>query len=196
MGWGEYFTARDLMNYIYCPRIPYFEHVLHIPQITTVKEYIGRESHKKFNVNSRRTLIADEFKGYEKKYDVWLEDSDIGFRTVVDLLMIDAKNNSACILQAKDSFAPPKIYRTQKFQLFAEAYLVRKVLGIEVHSAYVKYLKDKTLIEVKVGNRSDAEFLAVLSSMRKTIESEKIPEIADYQKKCKDCYFYNLCKRV
>ncbi|MEM0437717.1 MAG: CRISPR-associated protein Cas4 [Candidatus Micrarchaeia archaeon] len=196
MNWEQYFTVRDLMNYIYCPRILYFERVLHIPQATTVKEYRGREFHKKFNTNSKRAMIADEFRGYEKKYDVFLEDSDSGFRTVLDCLMIDTKNNSAYVLQAKDSFAPRMLYRTQKFQLFAEAYLVRKVLGLQIYCAYVKYLKDKRLIKVRVGAYSDAEFLAVLSSMRETIKTEEMPEAADYLKKCADCGFYNICKRV
>jgi hypothetical protein len=41
-------TASDLMNFHYCQRIPYYVHVLRIPQATTRKELKGREKYEHF----------------------------------------------------------------------------------------------------------------------------------------------------
>lgn len=184
------------MNYIYCPRILYFERVLHIPQATTIKEYKGRESHQRFNKNSKRAAMAEEFRGYKKEYEIWVEDSEIGFRTIIDCIIVNPNNNSAYIVQAKDSFAPKQVYRTQKFQLFAEMYLAKKCLGLNIQGAYVDYLKDNKMVEIKVGEKSCSEFLTALKSMHKIIETEKMPAPTEYPKKCQDCCYYTICKRI
>lgn len=52
---GNLLSAKDLMNFCYCPRITYYEHVLRIPQATTAKEIKGREKYAEFRKKSKRS---------------------------------------------------------------------------------------------------------------------------------------------
>ena len=51
-------SAKDFLNYAYCPRIIYFMYTLKIPQETTKKEFKGREKYDEFKSKSKRTKIV------------------------------------------------------------------------------------------------------------------------------------------
>jgi len=191
----EFLTAKDLMNNLYCERITYFEHVLKIPQRTTRKELEGRVAHEKFDEKSKRLKILPGVDRMPRIYNLFLEDTDRGFRTIIDCLLIDRKKNEAFVIQVKNSPKPSFVYEGQRFQLIAEAFLVRKA-GYSVQKAYVKYLKDDILVPVDVGPDTEPAFVARINRIRDIIEKEIMPEPTGNKKKCADCCFLKLCRRV
>jgi CRISPR-associated exonuclease Cas4 len=184
------------MNYLYCERIPYFEHVMKIPQTTTRKELEGRKAHEIFSQRSKRLKLIASLKRLPRQYELHLEDQKILFRTAIDCLLTDSINNEAYILQVKNSAKHSVIYSGQRLQLVAEAYLVRKLLHYRVHKAYVKYLKSDDLIDLPVGEKTESEFLESLERIRSIIRSEIMPEPTPHKKRCPDCCFLKICRRI
>lgn len=185
-------TATDVMNYNYCPRIIYYIHVLKRPQITTKKEYKGREKYEEFKTKGKRTKIVKDEPRYPKVFNVKLVSEKLGLKTFADAIMINEKVKEAYPIQAKYSFTPRSIYKTQRIQLMMEATLIEKWFnGFSVPYGFVKFIRSGELIKVYLNKREEA--FNTFKSIRVIITQEMFPEATKYKKRCGDCCFKWFC---
>ncbi|RJP56749.1 MAG: CRISPR-associated protein Cas4 [Candidatus Auribacter fodinae] len=180
-------TATDVMNFSYCKRIPYYVHVLKIPQFTTVKEYKGREKYDDFKYRSKRSKIIQEFPHLERKYDLYLECD--GFSTKLDCVFFN--DDDAFPLQLKYAVKPKKMYATTRRQLLLEAFLIEQCLGKKVQRGFVKYELSGDLVEVDLTDKS--ELFEMFKEYFGIIMGEKLPEPTEYLKRCRDCCYRRFC---
>jgi CRISPR-associated exonuclease Cas4 len=191
-----FLTIKDLMNFQYCKRLIYFENVLRIPQATTVKEFKGRELHAVFAKKSKRNKIVKEFPRFPKKYNLNLDSKELNFRTVLDCLIIDKEKNAAFPLEYKDAKKPAKIYWTFKIQMFAESLLVKETLGYTVPFAFIKFEQSDELAKMKITENDLGIVGETISEINQIIQTEILPEPTKFQKRCKDCCYWKICKRA
>ncbi|MEM5807612.1 MAG: CRISPR-associated protein Cas4 [Candidatus Aenigmatarchaeota archaeon] len=186
----QFLSAKDLMNYHYCPRIVYYEHVLKSPQVTTIKELNGRRKYEIFKKKSKRNKVIYEFPRMKKLYDVALFSEKLGLITKLDCIIVDEENKLAYPVQVKDSVKPRKIYRTQRIQIELEKVLIEEKLGYKVPFGFIKFLKSGELVKVFTkGN----ELEITLNEINKIIKSEKFPIPTRYRNRCMDCCYRKNC---
>ncbi len=191
----QYLTATDLMNYSYCPRIIYFVHVLRKPQFTTKKEYKGREKEVDFQAKARRTKIVKSYPKLPKILKVHLVFEKLGWKTIVDSILINKEKGEAYPIQAKYSFTPRKIYKAQKRQIVMEAMLIEEIFGHKVPYGYIKFLRSGDLIKVFISEADKADLIETFSKIGKIIYQEHNPKPTKFVKRCTDCCFKNICMR-
>ena len=184
-------SAKDFLNYAYCPRIVYFMHVLKIPQETTKKEFKGREKYDEFKSKSKRTKIVKEFQNFKKIYNTRLESKEHGFLTLTDCIIFDDSKKEAYPIQAKYSFKPRKVYITQRYQLMFEGVLIEDTFKLKVPFGFIKFLKSNDLVKVDLSNKQ--EIFAIADEIRNIIKNEAIPEMTPYKKRCVDCCYKKIC---
>ncbi|MEM2955069.1 MAG: CRISPR-associated protein Cas4 [Candidatus Nanoarchaeia archaeon] len=182
-------TATDVMNYNYCPRIIFYVHVLKKPQITTKKEYKGREKFEEFKLKLKRSKIKNL--SFEKLFNVKLVSEKLGLKTIADSIIINRKKRECYPVQAKFSIAPIKVYRTQRIQLLMEAILIEELTGFKVPFGYIKFLRSGDLLKIPLTAREDA--YKTFKSIREIIIEENFPESTPYKKRCIDCCFKRFC---
>ncbi|PIZ91518.1 CRISPR-associated protein Cas4 [Candidatus Micrarchaeota archaeon CG_4_10_14_0_2_um_filter_55_9] len=183
------------MNYLYCPRITYFENVLHYPQVTTIKEVKGREKHVEFNRKSKRTKIAKRMPKLPRRYNLPLFSKELGFQTVLDCLLLNEEANEAYPLQAKNSFRPLAIYRTMKFQLFVEALLVTRMFDYSVPFGFIKFIKSNDLVKLNINSENMLEVEELIKEIKRVISEEELPSPTPYELRCQDCCYFAVCRR-
>ncbi|MEM2875064.1 MAG: CRISPR-associated protein Cas4 [Candidatus Hadarchaeales archaeon] len=184
-------SAKDIMNFCYCPRIIYYEHVLKIRQATTKKELIGREKYEEFKKKSRRGKIIKEFPKLKKLYDVYLYSNKMNIGTRVDCVAINEVKKEAYPIQIKYSSRPSKIYKTQKLQLLLEAKLIEEIMGYSTPLGFIKFLKTDDLVPVNVKNRSELD--TAICDIKKFIHTEVFPDPTRYKRRCVDCCYRKRC---
>lgn len=189
-------SARDVMNYAYCPRIVYFERVLRAPQATTVKEVAGREKHAEQSRLEKRRESRRHFVWTRKLREVHLESESLGCTTVLDLLLIDDNAGEAVPMQFKNSVSPPVLYRGQKLQILLESVLAEEKFGINVPYGLVKFLQDSRIFRVETGGEDKQRLCESLKEIRMIVESEAMPEPTACERRCVDCCFKRRCLRV
>ncbi len=200
-------SMKDVMNFEYCPRIIYFEHVLREPQETTIKEFAGREKDKAYTPYSKRLKIIKrekplkaeqktELPALERKYKVWLYSREKNFQTVLDCLLFNNEEKKAFPLQFKNTFTPEIVFRTQKLQLYGEASLVKELLCFDVPAGFLKFLKSGDCIKIPICAYGLEWFEGVLSDVSNIIEEECLPEPTPHKKRCVDCCFKKQCLRT
>ncbi len=184
-------SAKDFLNYAYCPRIIYFMHVLKIPQETTKKEFKGREKYDEFKDKSKRNKIILEFPKLRKIYNTHLESKEHGFHTLTDCIIFDDSKNEAYPIQVKYSYKPRKVYITQRYQLMLEAVLIENTFNCSVPFGFLKFLKSNDIEKVELGNKKD--ILKIAEEIKELIAKEIIPERTPYIKRCNDCCYKKIC---
>ena len=191
-----FLTIKDLMNFHYCKRLIYFENVLRIPQTTTIKELKGRKLHELFEKKTKRNKIVKEFPKLPKEYNLHLESKYLNFRTFLDCLIIDRTKNTAFPLEYKDAKRPKKIYRTFKIQMLAESLLVKTQLGYNVQLAFIKFEQSGELAKISIEEKNLEQVKETIREINRIVESELIPEPTVSKKKCKDCCYWRICRRI
>ncbi len=187
----KYLTATDLMNYSYCPRIIYYTQVLKKPQFTTKKEFKGREKESEFKRNANRTKVVKDYPKLPKVFKVHLVSEKLGLKTILDSIMIDKEKNEEYPIQAKYSFKPKKLFKTQRDQLMMEGLLIEECLGYRVPFGFIKFLKSGDLIKVNLENKS--EVINLFNRISEIIRNEKFPKPTPYGKRCVDCCYKKDC---
>lgn len=184
------------MNFHYCKRLIYFENVLRIPQATTVKELKGRKLHAVFSKKSKRNKIVKEFPKLPKEYNLGLDSKELNFRTVLDCLIVDKDKNEAFPLEYKDAKKPDKIYWTFKIQMFAESLLIKELLGFKIPSAFIKFEQSDELAKINVNENDLKRVKETIQEINQIIETELMPEPTPFQRRCRDCCYWKICKRA
>src|SRR5271157_4858815 len=84
-------TVSDVKQYLYCPKIIYFDHVLHVPKPLDQKLETGKEKHDSITTKEKRRKGAifydQELDQAEKLFRVALESNILGLRGVLDYLV-------------------------------------------------------------------------------------------------------------
>lgn len=187
-------SVSDIVNYTYCPRIIYFEYIMHEKQKQTAKTKKAKERHIEFSNRTKRTKTVKESAiKLPRRLNVPLVSKKLNLQTVIDCLFING--NEAYPMDFKESFTPHSIYRGQKFQLAAQAMLLKEK-GFTVPFGYLKFLKDNNIVKVFIKEHHFTTVTENLERIKEIIRKEFIPKPTQYTKRCVDCCFLNICRRV
>ena len=187
-------TPSHIIEYLFCPRFTYFEHVLKIPQFEDkfYKVERGRVVHEqkaKQNVEYLRRQI-----GVVNK---WLNQylTNDFLRGEVDEIL-ELKDGSFAPLDYKFAEYKDRIFDTYKTQLYCYALLIEANFGGPVHKGYLVYTRSKNkLVEVEIQQAQKDKVLKDVEQIRKMLANGVYPRATKYKKRCLSCTYRNICTR-
>lgn len=185
-------TPSQIIEYLYCPRYTYFEHVLQIPQHEEkyYKVMRGRELHverARQNVAYLRRRIG----ATDKKLNQYL--SNEWLRGEVDEVLW-LKDGTMAPLDYKFARYEDKIYDTYKTQLYCYAWLIRENFGKDVNRGYLVYTRSKNkLVEVPIADGHVDAVRQAASDIKHIVEQNYHPKATKYKRRCVNCTYRNIC---
>jgi|Deesub1362A_J573_1020465.scaffolds.fasta_scaffold00151_79 CRISPR-associated exonuclease Cas4 len=188
-----YFSARDIVDYAYCPRTIYFRYCIKAGKEKTPKMNKGQELHESFTDKSKRTKIVRKLPRLPKRYSVRLSSRKYHFNTMVDCIILD--NSKAYPIEFKYSLKPKYLYNTHKYQLVAQAMAIEEELGKIVPYGYIKYV-DGSTARVSITQKLKEKVANILLEMEDIIRFERLPKETSSKKRCNSCFYINLCRRL
>jgi CRISPR-associated exonuclease Cas4 len=189
---GILFMAEDLRQYLYCPRIVYFRHVLGIWPEKTYKMARGEEIHER---KARRFDVKGEGRG-ETYFNVWLQSVALGFGALLD--SFEYTGQEIYPVEIKTGKVPPgaeagTTFPGHKIQLVVQAMLLEDAFNMPVTRAKVSYTDAKVDVFITVDLDDKRRVIRVLKRMREMVRLEAIPDATAHRGKCVDCEFWNHC---
>lgn len=187
-------TASHMIEYLYCPRFTYFEHVLGIDQNQGKRFKVekGRRVHEEV-----RTVNPDYLRKkigqVRKESDVYLA-STTGMRGVVDeILFLD--DGTAAPLDYKYAKYEEKLYKTYKYQLVFYAQLIKENYNIDVNRGFIIYTRSQNkLIDVDITPGDFQELQGILTHLALIIQQCRYPDATKVRRRCADCCYRNICE--
>lgn len=189
-------TVSDVKQYLYCPRIIYFDHVLHVPKPSDQKLMTGKELHDTITAREKRrkgALFYDpELDRAQKMFRVALESSSLGLRGILDYLFktdreyipVDYKfgssHNGAAFLN-------------HKYQLAAYSLLVEDCFKTIVRRSFVHYSKERINVRVDLSDELRLRTMKVIRQTAEIIDEEREPAGTKDLGRCIDCEYKRYC---
>jgi len=183
-------TATDLKQWVYCPRIPFYHHVLPVRPAPTYKMSRGKDIQAAVEALERRR----GFRGYgmregERRFGLWLRSEHLGLSGKLDLLII---TTDACYpVDFKDTAGGPR--RNHRLQLAAYALLAEEVFERPAPDAFIYLVPEKRIVAIGLTESDRDEARQALVDMRRMIEREELPAPTTVRSRCSACEFQNYC---
>jgi len=180
-------TARDVNDYAYCPRIPYWLKVRKIRQPKSIKMRYGEQYHAKY---LRRAKPSSE-----TLVNIYMKHKMLNISTIIDLIELN-ENNLIYLHEVKFTKLPPKIPINHYLQLIAQSVVIENNFeGKKVSKAFITY-PSNNYIEIPLPISKEKIIRPILKSIREIIHLEILyPPTSNYNK-CLDCEFYKYCRRA
>jgi len=185
-------TPSDIIQYLYCPRFTYFEHVLKIPQHEDkyYKAMRGRHLHDRKQVTNKSYLRKKI--GVVEKYQEQYLTNDYLRGKVDEVLELD--DQTMAPLDYKFAKYKNKVYQTYKTQLYCYAWLIEENFGYEVNRGYLVYTRSNNkVVELPVTEKAVEKVKNTAAQILDIIRRNRFPEATRYKKRCRDCTYRNIC---
>jgi CRISPR-associated exonuclease Cas4 len=186
-------TVTDLKQWVYCPRIPYYHHVMPVEIARTYKMQRGRDVEAAVEaMEKRRGFRRYGLERGQRRFGVWLHSAAVGLSGKLDLLII---TEDACYpVDFKDTEGG--VRHNHRIQLAAYSLLVEENLALPVPIAFVYLVPSRELVTVPVGVKEREAVTRAVVEMRQVIEQEKMPGPTPIRARCTACEFRNYCADI
>ena len=185
-------TPSHIIQYLYCPRFTYFEHVLQVPQNEDkfFKVNKGREVHEqKARQNTeylrRRIGVTDKLMNQYLTNDLLRGEVD-------EILTIN--DGTMAPLDYKFAKYEEKVYDTYRTQLYCYAWLIKSNYNKEVTRGYLVYTRSANkLVEVPIADNHLEKIELDARSIADIISKGSFPKATKVKKRCVNCTYRNIC---
>lgn len=185
-------TPSDIIQYLYCPRFTYFQHVLDIPQFEekSYKAMRGRHLHD-YKKDTNKEYLRKTVGVTDKLQEQYLTNDRL--RGMVDEVLT-LEDGSMAPLDYKFAKYKDRIYNTYKTQLYCYAWLIEENFDVEVKRGFLVYTRSKhKLVEVTVSDKAKQHVKDTAEEIINIIQRNRFPKATKYKKRCRGCTYRNIC---
>lgn len=195
----SFVSVTDIKHYIYCPRLIYFDRVLHATPIFGSQQEDSKELHEDYVRKELRRKDAiyysPEFVGAEKLMFTSLSSSALGLQGNVDCIIKTAKGEYIPVEYKNMSSDGGRVCMDHKYQLVAYALLIEENFETIVKRGFVNYLPETLILQFEITPSMKSYVKRVLGHIKRIIEDEELPPIRVAKQKCMGgCGHKQTCK--
>ena len=194
-------SVTDVKHYFYCPRIVYFERVLHARPLLGSQQEDSQQRHEEYVRKELRrkdtVYYSPDFVGASKQLFVQLSSARLGLQGVLDLLIRTRQGEYVPVDYKMMESDQGRVWMDHKYQLVAYALLIEDCLGGPVKRGFINYIPEDLVISLEITPTMKTHVKRVLGHIKRIIREEKLPPIRVAKNKCTGgCGHKNLCQRL
>lgn len=182
----------DLKQYVYCPRILYYQMVLPDVRPTTYKMEAGIAAHKQEEQREkRRSLHSYGLSEGEESFNVAVKSDLLGLSGEIDM-----------VIETADEIIPVDYKSTKKegkhfrLQLMAYGALLEEQTSKSVKRGFLYLIPSRKAVEVKFTPHLRRKLRTCLDAIAVIIRGQQMPEATTQRGRCVDCEFRRFCNDV
>lgn len=189
------FRVTDLKQYVYCPRILFYQTILPQVRPTTYKMEAGAEAHRVAEQQEqRRSLRPYGIEKGERLFNLPLVDAGLMLSGLVDMVIVT--ETELIPVDYKQAQREGPHYR---LQLAAYGYLLERQPSTpprQVKRGFLYLLPLRRAIEVPFTPALRRQLTASLTAMRQIARDEHMPSPTSHRARCVDCEFRRFCNDI
>ena len=181
-------SVTDIKHYIYCPRLVYFDKVLHANPIFGSQQEDSKELHEDYVEKELRRKDAiyysPEFVGAEKLLFTSLGSGVLELQGNVDCIIKTAREEYIPVEYKNMSSDKGKACMDHKYQLVGYALLIEENFGTVVKRGFVNYIPETLILQIEITPTMKSHVKRVLGHIKRIIKGEELPPIRVAKHKC------------
>lgn len=184
----------DLKQWVYCPRVFYYQHCLPDVRPTTFKMHAGVEAGRsEIGREERRSLRVYGIEAGEREFNVPLRSARWGLRGEVDMVITVAGTGEMIPVDYKLSqVAGPHF----QLQLAVYGMLLEEMRGVVVRRGFLYEIPMRRAEEINIDARLRKQVERAIEGMQGVMAKETMPEAVKNRHKCVTCEFRRFCNDV
>ena len=196
----EFVSVTDIKHYVYCPRLVYFDRVLHAQPVFGSQQEEGKEQHEDYVRKELRrkdaVFYSPEFVGAEKLLFTSLSSGVLGLQGNVDCIIKTVKGEYIPVEYKTMNSDKGKVCIDHKYQLVGYALLVEENFETVVRRGFVNYIPEGLILRVDVTPSMKSYVKRVLGHIKRIIRDEELPPIRVAKHKCQGgCGHKQTCQQ-
>lgn len=187
-------TPSHIIQYLYCPRFTFFEHVLAIPQYEEkhYKVMRGRHLHDE-KLERNKGYLRKRLGVVHRLDDQYLTNALLRGR-VDEVLTLD--DGTMAPLDYKFARFEGRVFQTYKTQLFCYAWLIEQNFERPVNKGFLVYTRSKNkVVEIPVQEPDKEAVRKAAHEIQAILEENRFPKATKYKRRCVSCTYRNICVR-
>jgi len=190
---GEYAVTISLLKqYIYCPRVTYYETCTPGIRPTTYKMQAGNEAHdRERHRAARRSMFAYQIPTGERRFDVRVLSPRLSLSGLIDEIVL-APDEAIVVDYKLADWAGENHF----IQIAAYSLLVEEAFNLPVKRGFVYLIKDRHFEEVPIDEPLRNSVLEALRNIQQIRVNEYMPPPVEAKNKCLSCEFRRFCNDV
>jgi len=194
-----YLSVTDITQYLYCPRVVYFDKILHCPRLLQSQQAASRRTHIELEEKEKRRKAAifygGEFGKAEKVFHVSLESHRLRLRGVLDLL-IHSDSEYIPVDYKQMQSRKGRIWLDHKYQLTAYALLIDEAYNTTVRRGIVYYINEDLVLPCAISQGMKRHAVRITTEIHALISRQVVPPITVEASRCSGgCGFLWVCQR-
>jgi len=181
-------SVTDVKHYIYCPRLVYFDKVLHAQPVFGSQQEESKELHEDYVKRELRRKDAiyysPEFVGAEKLLFTSLSSSGLGLQGNVDCIIKTANGEYVPADYKNMASDKGRVWMDHRYQLVAYGLLVEDHFGVVVRRGFVNYIPEALILQFEITPTMKSYVKRVLGHIKRIIKEEELPPIRVAKLKC------------
>ena len=181
-------SVTDIKHYIYCPRLIYFDKVLHATPVFGSQQEDSKELHEDYVKKELRRKDAiyysPEFVGAEKLLFTTLSSGNLELQGNVDCIIKTASDEYVPVDYKNMASDRGRAWMDHKYQLVAYALLVEENFDTVVRRGFVNYIPETLILQLEITPTMKSYVKRVLGHIRRIIKEEELPPIRVAKQKC------------
>lgn len=190
-------SVTDIKHYFYCPKIIYFDKVMHADAVLSSQQEDAKRAHqtKEKKDKRRKTMFYDErFPGCQKIFRVHMFSGSLSLEGIADCVII-INGHEYIPVDYKRMFSKSgKAWTDHRFQLAAYALLLEEQYSTIVRRGFVYYLPEDLAVEVEITESMKTYLKKVIRAIHNVIESGEEPSARIPKSRCSGgCGYLWIC---
>jgi CRISPR-associated exonuclease Cas4 len=181
-------SVTDIKHYIYCPRLIYFDKVLHATPISGSQQEDSKELHEDYVKKELRrkdaVYYSPEFVGAEKLLFTPFSSGVLELQGNVDCIIRTAREEYIPVEYKNMSSDKGKVCMDHKYQLVGYALLIEENFETVVKRGFVNYIPETLILQIEITPTMKSYVKRVLGHIKRIIKDEELPPIRVAKQKC------------
>jgi CRISPR-associated exonuclease Cas4 len=183
----------DLKQFVYCPRVVYYQYLMPVGKKTTFKMDYGKIEEARIDkLETRRKL---------KKYGI--TEGKRLFHLAINSDRLSLSGKLDMLIETKDKYIPVdfkhtrgKPHKNHIYQLCGYALILEDIYQKKVNHGFVYLIPLEDAVIYEMSNSMKEETKKMLADIRQMLRQKEMPAAADNRSKCYDCEYKNYCGDV
>ena len=187
------FRVTDLKQFAYCPRIPFYQHVMGFHGKPTFKMHEGKTAQTAIeSLEKRRRFREYGLAGGTRHFGISLYSRELEIAGKLDLLI---ETSDACY-PVDFKYTTGRPHRNHLFQLAGYSLLVAEHFSKPAPAGFIFIITDNLTFRFPMTDALLAEARSSLAAMQSMIQHEELPDPTPVRGRCTDCEYRNFCADV
>jgi len=195
----DFCSVTDVKHYLYCPRIVYFEKVMHCRPALGSQQEASKTAHEELERKEKRRKTAKfyspEFEDAEKIFRVPLESARLKLRGNLDLL-IHSGSEYVPVDYKEMASDKGKLWLDHKYQLTAYALLVEETYKTTVKRGMVSYVNEELVVTSQISDGMKRYVQRIIGRIHRVVSEQELPALTVPTVRCRGgCGYLWICGR-